>query len=260
MTDQPILLQDEKDGVVSLTLNRPKAFNSLDRALLDALHDALDSVAASPTARVVVLAGNGKAFCAGHDLKEMGADRTAEAVEALFTHCSAMMLKLQDLPQPVIAKIDGIAAAAGCQLAAACDLAVCSSDSRFATSGVKYGLFCSTPMVALSRAIPQKPAMEMLLTGDFIDAAEAHRLGLVNKVAAKAELEGAVEALCARLLDKPRDVLAMGKRAFYRQQTMTAAEAYAFTTEVITENAMTDAFAEGLAAFTEKRRPNWPAE
>jgi enoyl-CoA hydratase/carnithine racemase len=258
MSNEPLLLHEESGGVVRLTLNRPQAFNSLNRALLDALHDALDTVAASPSARVVVLAGQGRAFCAGHDLKEIGADRRAEAIHALFAHCSAMMLKLQDLPQPVIAEVDGIATAAGCQLAAACDLAICTEESRFATSGVKYGLFCSTPMVALSRAVPQKPAMEMLLTGDFIDAAEAHRLGLVNRVVAKADLAAATDALCARLLDKPRDVLAAGKRAFYRQRTMTAAEAYDFTTGVIVKNAIGDAFGEGLAAFVEKRRPVWP--
>jgi enoyl-CoA hydratase/carnithine racemase len=170
-----------------------------------------------------------------------------------------MMLKLRDLPQPVIAAVDGIAAAAGCQLVAAADLAICTDESRFATSGIKYGLFCSTPMVALSRNVASKPAMEMLLTGDFIDAAEAHRLGLVNQVVAKGELEPAVEALCARLLDKPRDVLATGKRAFYRQRDMGVEDAYRFTTDVIVENAVGEDFGEGLAAFVEKRRPLWPA-
>jgi enoyl-CoA hydratase/carnithine racemase len=258
MTDEPLLRHQESAGVVRLTLNRPQAFNSLNRALLDALHDCLDAVAASPTARVVVLAGTGKAFCAGHDLKEIGQDRRAEAIQGLFAQCSAMMLKLQDLPQPVIAEVDGIATAAGCQLVAACDLAICTEASRFATSGVKFGLFCSTPMVALSRNVPQKAAMEMLLTGDFIDAAEAHRLGLVNQVVGKEALVAATAALCARLLDKPRDVLAMGKRAFYRQRTMEVAEAYRYTTEVIVENAIGDAFGEGLQAFVDKRRPVWP--
>jgi enoyl-CoA hydratase/carnithine racemase len=258
MTDDSLLLRAETDGVVRLTLNRPAAFNSLSNALLDALHEALDEIAASPTARVVVLAGNGKAFCAGHDLKEIGDERTATAIQALFANCSAMMLKLQALPQPVIAEVDGIATAAGCQLVAACDLALCTESSRFATSGIKYGLFCSTPMVALARNIPQKAAMEMLLTGDFIDATEAHRLGLVNRVVAKDALGGALAALVARLVDKPKQALALGKRAFYRQQTMPTAEAYGFTTEVIVENAIGDDFAEGLAAFVEKRRPVWP--
>jgi enoyl-CoA hydratase/carnithine racemase len=258
MTDDSLLLRAETDGVVRLTLNRPAAFNSLSNALLDALHEALDEIAASPTARVVVLAGNGKAFCAGHDLKEIGDERTATAIQALFANCSAMMLKLQALPQPVIAEVDGIATAAGCQLVAACDLALCTESSRFATSGIKYGLFCSTPMVALARNIPQKAAMEMLLTGDFIDATEAHRLGLVNRVVAKDALGDALAALVARLVDKPKQALALGKRAFYRQQTMPTAEAYGFTTEVIVENAIGDDFAEGLAAFVEKRRPVWP--
>jgi enoyl-CoA hydratase/carnithine racemase len=258
MSDEPIVLRQEAAGVVRLTLNRPAAFNSLNRALLDALHAALDDIAASPTARVLVLAGNGKAFCAGHDLKEMGGDRTGPAVQALFAHCSAMMLKLQDLPQPVIAEVNGIATAAGCQLVAACDLAICTEPSRFATSGIKYGLFCSTPMVALARNVPQKAAMEMLLTGDFIDATEAHRLGLVNRVVPADGLAAAVSALTARLVDKPKGALALGKRAFYRQQSMPTAEAYGFTTEVIVENAVGDDFAEGLAAFVEKRRPVWP--
>ncbi len=258
MDNEPVLLEDEHDGVVRLTLNRPQAFNSLNRALLDALHDALDAIAASPTARVVVLGGAGKAFCAGHDLKEIGEDRKAEPIQALFSHCSAMMLKLQDLPQPVLAEIDGIATAAGCQLVAACDLAVCSDASRFATSGIKFGLFCSTPMVALARNVPQKPAMEMLLTGDFIDAAEAHRLGLVNRVVPQDGLPAATAAMCARLVDKPKDVLALGKRAFYRQRTMAEAEAYRYTTEVIVENAVGEAFGEGLDAFVAKRRPQWP--
>lgn len=250
----------EEGGVVRLTLNRPKAYNSLDMALLDALHEALDRIGRSHTARVVVLAGHGKAFSAGHDLKEIGRDRRHEAIHRLFSRCSAMMLKLKDLPQPVIAEVDGIATAAGCQLVAACDLAVCSEESRFATSGVKYGLFCSTPMVALSRNVPRKAAMEMLLTGDFVDAAEALRLGLVNVVAPKAELAGATAALCARLLDKPKDVLALGKRAFYRQMEMPIAEAYAFTTDVIVENALGDAFGAGLEAFVSKRPPVWPGQ
>ena len=209
-------------------------------------------------ARVVVLGGRGKAFSAGHDLKEMGADRRYEPVKALFSQCSRVMVGLTRLPQPVIAKVDGLAFAAGCQLVAACDLAVASNDSRFATSGVKYGLFCSTPMVALSRNVSRKPAMEMLLTGDPIDAAEAVRQGLVNQAVPKAELDAAVDALCARLLDKPPGVLALGKRAFYRQLEMGLEEAYAFTTEVIVENALGQDFEEGLAAFLAKRPPVWP--
>jgi enoyl-CoA hydratase/carnithine racemase len=256
--DEPLLLADAEAGIARLTLNRPQAFNSLSRDLLTALERVLDRVADDRSVRVIVLAGAGKAFCAGHDLKEMGADLAREPVKALFEQCSRVMVKLTRLPQPVIARVHGIATAAGCQLVAACDLAVAAEEARFATSGVKYGLFCSTPMVALARNLPRKPAMEMLLTGDFIDAAEAHRLGLVNQVVPAAGLDAAVDALCARLLDKPRDVLALGKRAFYRQLELGLEEAYAFTTEVIVANALGRDFDEGLKAFVEKRKPVWP--
>jgi enoyl-CoA hydratase/carnithine racemase len=259
-SNEPLLLREDEGGVSRLTLNRPQAFNSLSRDLLTALEQELDKIAADPATRVVVLAGAGKAFCAGHDLKEMGADLCDAPVRALFEHCSRMMVKLTRLPQPVIARVHGIATAAGCQLVAACDLAVCSADARFATSGVKYGLFCSTPMVALSRNLPRKAAMEMLLTGDFIDAPEALRLGLVNQVAPPGGLDAAVAALSTRLLDKPRRVLALGKSAFYRQLEMGLEEAYAFTTDAIVENALGPDFAAGLEAFTGKRKPVWPDE
>ena len=257
--DEPMLLRDDADGIVTLTLNRPKAFNSLSEALIEAIQAELDRIAAEPAARVLVLAGNGKAFCAGHDLKEMGENRTKADLGRLFGRCSAMMTRLTELDVPVIAVVDGIATAAGCQLVAACDLAIASDRSRFATSGVKYGLFCSTPMVALSRNLPRKPALEMLLTGDFIDAATALRHGLVNEVAAPAALDGALAAMTARLLDKPKEVLALGKRAFYAQLEMGLADAYAFTTEAIVDNALMGDFAEGLAAFKEKRQPRWNA-
>lgn len=262
MTDaaEPILLRHDHDGVVSLTLNRPKAFNSLSYELLGLLQDELARIAEDPRARVVVIAGAGKAFCAGHDLKEMGTDLRDAPVRALFERCSAMMTALTRLPQPVIARVHGIATAAGCQLVAACDLAVAAEDSRFATSGVKYGLFCSTPMVALSRNIPRKPAMEMLLTGDFVPAGEALRLGLVNQVVPEPELDRALDAWCARLLDKPRHVLALGKRAFYHQLELGLAEAYSFTTDVIVANALGADFAAGLEAFVHKRKPVWPEQ
>ncbi len=261
-TSAPELLrEDREDGVTRLTLNRPKAFNSLSGSLLAALDATLDAIAEDRRVRVVVITGaGGRAFCAGHDLKEMGAERTYEALKALFDRCSRVMLKLTRIPQPVIARVEGIATAAGCQLVAACDLAICGEDSRFATSGVKYGLFCSTPMVALSRNVPRKAAMEMLLTGDFIDATEAHRLGLVNQVVPRAGLDAAIDALAARLLDKPREVLALGKRAFYAQLEMGLEEAYAMTTEVIVENALGRDFEEGLRAFVEKRKPVWAAD
>ena len=255
---EPTLLRSDVDGVVRLTLNRPQAYNSLSFELLGRLADELDRVAEDRNTRVVVLAGAGKAFCAGHDLKEIGADLRDQPLRVLFERCSQVMLRLQRLPQPVIARVHGIATAAGCQLVAACDLAVCSDDARFATSGVKYGLFCSTPMVALSRNLPRKAAMEMLLTGDFIGAEEARQRGLVNQIAAPDALDDAVRSLCARLLDKPPAVLALGKRAFYRQLELGIEEAYALTTDVIVGNALGPEFAEGLEAFVAKRKPEWP--
>ncbi len=257
---EPVLLREDRgDGVVRLVLNRPRAYNSLSRELLERLEATLHELDADPKARVIVLTGaGGRAFSSGHDLKEMGADRTYEGLRSLFELCSRVMVAVTRIGLPVIARVEGIATAAGCQLVAACDLAVASEDARFATSGIKYGLFCSTPMVALSRNVPRKAAMEMLMTGDFVDAATAQRLGLVNRVVPRAELDRAVDELCARLLDKPRNVLALGKKAFYRQLEMPLEDAYAFTTEVIVQNALGREFEEGLRAFVEKRPPRWP--
>jgi enoyl-CoA hydratase/carnithine racemase len=254
---EPVLLRSDAEGVVGLTLNRPEQYNALSRELLGRLQDEIDRIRDDPAVRVVVITGKGRAFCAGHDMKEMAAERERAKLMELFGACSRMMLALTRLPQPVIALIDGIATAAGCQLVAACDLALATSNARFATSGIKYGLFCSTPMVAVARNLPRKPAMEMLLTGDFIEADDALRLGLVNQVVAPDRLEEAFDALLARLLDKPREVLALGKRAFYRQLEMGLEDAYAFTTEVIVDNALGRDFEEGLAAFIEKRAPVW---
>ena len=256
---EPVLLRSDAEGVVGLTLNRPEAYNALSRELLAALQAELGRIADDPAVRVVVITGTGRAFCAGHDLKEMAGEREREKLLELFGACSEMMLALTRLPQPVVALVDGIAAAAGCQLVAACDLALATTNARFATSGVKYGLFCSTPMVAVSRNLPRKPALEMLLTGDFIEADDAWRLGLVNQVVAPDKLEAAFDGLLARLLDKPREVLALGKRAYYRQLEMGLEDAYRFTTEVIVDNALGKDFEEGLAAFLEKRRPEWPS-
>jgi enoyl-CoA hydratase/carnithine racemase len=256
---EAVLLRSDAEGVVGLTLNRPEQYNVLSRELLARLQAELDSIKDDPGVRVVVITGTGRAFCAGHDLKEMATERGRAKLQELFGACSRMMLSLTRLPQPVIALVDGIATAAGCQLVAACDLALATTNARFATSGVKYGLFCSTPMVAVSRNVPRKPAMEMLLTGDFIEAEEAHRLGLVNQVVAPEKMEEAFDALLARLLDKPGEVLALGKRAFYRQLEMGLEEAYDFTTEVIVDNALGRDFEEGLAAFLEKRAPVWPS-
>ncbi|HEX5078237.1 MAG TPA: enoyl-CoA hydratase [Geminicoccaceae bacterium] len=255
---QPVLLRSDAEGVAGLALNRPDQYNALTRELLGALQAELDAIRDDPAIRVVAITGQGPAFCAGHDMKEIAAERERDKLLALFDQCSQVMLSLTRLPQPVIALVDGIAAAAGCQLVAACDLALATTDARFATSGVKYGLFCSTPMVALSRNLPRKPAMEMLLTGDFIEADEALRLGLVNQVVPPERLEEAFDGMVARLLDKPREVLALGKRAYYRQLEMGLEEAYRFTTGVIVDNALGKDFEEGLAAFLEKRRPEWP--
>ena len=256
---EPVLLRSDAEGVAGLTLNRPEQYNALSRELLGALQAELDLIKDDPAARVVVITGQGRAFCAGHDMKEIAHERERDKLTELFSQCSQVMLSLTRLPQPVIALVDGLAAAAGCQLVAACDLALATTNARFATSGVKYGLFCSTPMVALSRNLPRKPAMEMLLTGDFIEAEDAFRLGLVNKVVPPERLEEAFDGLVSRLLDKPREVLALGKRAYYRQLEMGLEDAYAFTTGVIVDNALGRDFQEGLAAFLEKRAPEWPA-
>jgi enoyl-CoA hydratase/carnithine racemase len=255
----PVLLRSDAEGVAGLTLNRPDQYNALSRELLGALQVELDLIKDDPATRVVVITGQGRAFCAGHDLKEIAHERERGKLTELFGQCSKVMLSLSRLPQPVIALVDGIATAAGCQLVAACDLALATTNARFATSGVKYGLFCSTPMVALSRNVSRKPAMEMLLTGDFIEADDAFRLGLVNKVVPPERLEEAFDGMVARLLDKPREVLALGKRAHYRQLEMGLEDAYAFTTDVIVDNALGRDFEEGLAAFLEKRAPAWPA-
>ena len=257
--EETVLKNVSTDGVLCLTLNRPKSFNSLSLALLEQLKGHLHSAADSQEIRVILIKGGDGAFCAGHDLKEIGRDRNYDPIKHLFETCSSMMLQIARQPQPVIACVDGIATAAGCQLVAACDLAVCTQRSRFATSGVKFGLFCSTPMVALSRNVPRKLAMEMLLTGDFISAERALEAGLVNQIAKDGELDGAVDAMTARLLDKPADVLALGKRAYYEQLELGMSDAYAMTTEVIVRNAIGDTFGEGYQAFVEKRRPNWPS-
>jgi enoyl-CoA hydratase/carnithine racemase len=256
---KPVLLRTDAEGVVGLTLNRPRAYNALSRELLSALRAELDRIAEDPKIRVVVVAGKGRAFCAGHDLKEIARERKRDKLLELFGLCSDVMLALTRLPQPVVALVDGVAAAAGCQLVAACDLALATTNARFATSGVKYGLFCSTPMVALSRNVARKVAMEMLLTGDFIEADEAWRLGLVNQVVPPERLEEAFDEMLGRLLDKPREVVALGKRAYYRQLDMGLEDAYRFTTEVIVDNALGKDFAEGVAAFIEKRQPEWPS-
>ena len=244
-------------GVVTLMLDRPQSFNALSEGMLAALQTELDAMAADKGVRLVVLAGAGKAFCAGHDLKQMRAAPSLAYYEGLFAQCARLMLTIQRLPVPVIARVQGIATAAGCQLVATCDLAVAASDARFAVSGVNYGLFCSAPSVALARNLPRKQAMEMLLTGDFIGAEEARERGLVNRVAAPEDLDAAVEALVARIVCKPRAAIALGKAQFYRQVEVGTEAAYAIAGTAMACNMMNEAALEGVQAFVEKRQPAW---
>ena len=256
-TDPLVLSHRDKRGVFTLTLNRPHAFNALSEALLQALHDALALVARDEGARAVVLAAAGKAFCAGHDLKEMRAEPSLAYYQALFAQCTKVMLAVQQLPVPVIARVQGIATAAGCQLVAMCDLAVASNMARFAVSGVNYGLFCSTPSVALSRNLSRKAAFEMLVTGDFISAEEAMTKGLINRVAAPEALDTEIERLLASIVAKPRVALAMGKALFYRQIENGIAAAYDDAGRTMACNMMDEAALEGVQAFVEKRAPVW---
>jgi enoyl-CoA hydratase/carnithine racemase len=244
-------------GVITLTMNRPQAFNALSEAMLGALEEALEPIAGDESARVVVLAGEGRAFCAGHDLKEMRARPSLSYYRELFARCSRMMLTLRRLPVPVIARVQGVATAAGCQLVAQCDLAVAASTARFAVSGVNLGLFCSTPSVPLARNVSRKLAFEMLVTGDFIDAGEAHARGLVNRVADPARLDEEIEALVASILAKPRAAVAMGKELFYRQVELGIEAAYAAAGETMACNMMEAAALEGVQAFIDKRPPRW---
>lgn len=254
---EPVLLRQDEGGVAILTLNRPAARNALSLALMSALQDALDGIRSDDSVRAVVVRAAGPAFCAGHDLREMRANSSPEATEHLFRTCARLMTSVVRLPKPVIAQVHGIATAAGCQLVASCDLAVCTDDARFATPGVQIGLFCSTPMVALSRAVPRKAAMEMLLLGEPIGAAEALRIGLVNRVVPAAALDDTVHGMAVRIAAKARKVVAVGKEAFSRQIEMGLDEAYAYTAEVMTRNmAMADA-QEGIEAFLQKRAPVW---
>ena len=248
--------QDSR-GVRTLTLNRPQSFNALSEAMLAALQEELDAIAADESVRVVVLAAEGKAFCAGHDLKEMRARPSLGYYRELFAQCTRIMLGLVRLPVPVIARVQGIATAAGCQLVAQCDLAVASSAARFAVSGINLGLFCSTPSVPLLRNVPRKPAFEMLVTGDFIDAAQARSLGLVNRVAEPARLDAEIETLLASIVAKPRAVIAMGKELFYGQVELGLQAAYAAAGETMACNMLEEAALEGVQAFIDKRKPRW---
>lgn len=253
----PVLLRRNERGIATLTLNRPRQANALSCALLDALMAELANIQHDESVRVIVIAGAGKAFCAGHDLAELRSLNDPVLAHPVFALCGEIMLKLVSLPQPVIARVHGIATAAGCQLVAACDLAVASSEARFATSGINVGLFCSTPGVALARNLPRKKALEMLLTGELIDAHEALARGLVNQVVAADALDEAVQALAGKILSKPAGVIADGKRAFYEQIEVDAEAAYSIAADEMTRNLFTADTREGIDAFLQKRAPRW---
>lgn len=261
MSDSPLILRSDTGGTTTLTLNRPGSRNALSLGMLKAMAIELDSAATDPSVRVVVLKGAGPAFCAGHDLKEMRDARFGrDYVEALFAECTKVMLAILRLPKPVIAQVHGVATAAGCQLVATCDLALAAEDARFATPGVNIGLFCSTPMVALSRNVGRKAAMRMLLTGELIDADTAVRIGLINEAAPAAELAHRTAALASSIAAKSPLILAIGKEAFYRQAELSIADAYAYTAEVMANNLSKPDAQEGIGAFLEERIPVWTAE
>jgi enoyl-CoA hydratase/carnithine racemase len=259
---EPVLLRDNAGPVAVLTLNRPAARNSLSEPLLAALGEAMSAIATDKSVRALVIAANGPAFCAGHDLKELTGRRgDADGGRAYFQHmmttCSTVMQQIVTLPQPVIAAVQGVASAAGCQLVASCDLAVASSLARFATPGVDIGLFCSTPMVALSRNIASKHAMEMLLTGDMVAAEDAARMGLINRVVAPGTERAMALEFAQKIVSKSAHVIGIGKAAYYRQLELPLAAAYRYASEVMTENMMARDAEEGIGAFIERREPKW---
>jgi enoyl-CoA hydratase/carnithine racemase len=255
--EEALIEQRDARGVVTLTMNRPANFNALSEEMLGALKAALERLAKDDAIRAVVLAANGKAFCPGHNLKEMIATPSLEYYRGLFNQCSRVMLGILKLPVPVIARVHGIATAAGCQLVAQCDLAVASSEARFAVSGVNFGLFCSTPSVPLLRNVAPKRGMEMLLTGEFISAQQALDWGLVNRVAAPEQVDAEVAKLVDSILEKPRAAIAMGKELFYRQREMGIEAAYQLAGETMAVNMMHECAQEGVSAFAEKRKPSW---
>jgi enoyl-CoA hydratase/carnithine racemase len=259
LSEAPIISSRDARGRVTLTLNRPSAFNALSEALMTALQRELDAIAQDESVRVVVLAAAGKAFCAGHDLKEMRAAPSLEYYQTLFRQCARLMVSLQRLPVPVIARVQGTATAAGCQLVASCDLAVAASNAKFAVSGVNLGLFCSTPGVALSRNLGRKAAFEMLVTGDFINAEQALHEGLINHMAAPDALDAEVERLVASIIAKPRVAVALGKALFYRQLETGIEAAYTDAAQTMACNMMDESALEGVQAFIDKRPPSWRA-
>lgn len=256
-SEESILLREDRDGIAWLTMNRPQQMNLLTSEMLDALQAAFDAIAADASVRVVVLAGAGKGFCAGHDLKEIRALKEQPMIRELFDRCSRMMLSIPKLPQPVIARVQGAAAAAGCQLVAQCDLAVASEAAKFTTPGVTWGFFCSTPGVAVGRNLQRKHALEMLLTGDLIDPQRALQWGLVNRVVPVDQLDVEVEKLAHQLAAKPPRTVAAGKRAFYEQMDLGMERAYALAAETISSSFADEEGREGMDAFIEKRKPKW---
>lgn len=253
----PYILSSQSGGIVTLTLNRGDRFNPLSEEMMHALQAALDGIAKDDSARVVILAATGKAFCAGHDLKQMRAAPSMDYYKTLFDQCSRMMLTIQKMPQPVIARVQGIATAAGCQLVSMCDLAVAANSAKFAVSGVNFGLFCATPSVGLSRNVSRKHAMEMLLTGEFIDADTARERGLVNRVVPLDLLDAEIAKLTASIVAKPAVAVAMGKQLFYKQCEMGIDAAYQLAGQTMACNMMDEAALEGVQAFIDKREPAW---
>jgi len=255
--EPPVLRHDRADGLTTLTLNRPGQFNSLSKDMLAVVKAELDAIAADAAIRVVVIAGAGKAFCAGHDLKEMRANHSKAFMQALFKQCGEVMLTITQMPQPVIARVHGIATAAGCQLVSMCDLAVAADVAKFAVSGINVGLFCSTPAVGLARNLGRKAALEMLLTGEFIDAMEAKAKGLVNRVVPADALDAEIERLAQSIIAKSAIAVRIGKGMFYQQLEMGLAEAYDYASEVMACNMMSDDAGEGIDAFMQKRKPDY---
>lgn len=256
MTDA-LLLRDQNDGICTLILNRPDAYNSLSMELMQALIEALDSIADDQAVRVVILKGSGRGFCSGHDLKQMLSEGEEAYYQSTFDTCSALMQRIVNLPVPVIAQVHGVATAAGCQLVASCDLAVASEQSRFATPGVNIGLFCSTPMVALSRAVSRKHAMEMLLLGDMVSAQRAYEMGLVNWLADAETLDEFTRAVAEKIASRSRKAMSIGKQAYVSQIEKPLPEAYRECSRVMTENMLTHDAGEGIDAFIHKRQPEW---
>ena len=256
-TDQAILLRADDAGMTTLTLNRPGQYNALSDEMIDTLQRELDNIAADDSIHVVVIAANGKGFCAGHDLKEMKPPQEKARYQDLFQRCSRMMMTINQMPQVVIARVQGIATAAGCQLVGACDLAVAAESARFATSGINYGLFCSTPSVSVSRNLPRKKAFELLITGEFIDAKTALEWGLINRVAPDAELDTALQELVANITSKSSVTVRTGKQMFYKQLARNMEEAYVYAGEIMASNMMAEDAREGIEAFMENRTPVW---